>query len=66
MYFHKKNIRVKSKSVKKGKKSQEKPEENTLEKEIDEMIVREKTKSKLIISAILHVFDKKSTVIFFI
>jgi hypothetical protein len=49
---------VKNKCNKKGKKSQEKPEENTLEKEIDEMIVREKTKSK-IISAMLHVFRKK-------
>ena len=50
---------VKNNCIKKGKKSQEKPEEKTLEKEIDEMIVREKTKSKLIISALLYVFHKK-------
>ena len=50
---------VKNNCIKKGKKSQEKPEGKTLEKEIDEMIVREKTKSKLIISALLYVFHKK-------
>jgi len=39
---------VKNKSIKKGKPLQEKPEENSLEKEIEEMIDREKTKVRIV------------------
>lgn len=38
----------KNNSVKKGKPPPEKPDGNTLEKEIDEMIDREKTRGKIV------------------
>jgi hypothetical protein len=39
---------VKTNPIKKGKLPQEKPEKNSLEKEIEEMIDREKTKGKIV------------------
>ncbi len=39
---------VKKNSIKKDKPLQEKPEENALEKEIEDLIDREKTKGKIV------------------
>jgi len=54
---------VKKKNIRKAKTPQEKPEEKTLEKEIDELIAREKAKSKIVKIVISHIFHIKSTVI---
>ena len=44
---------MKNNRIKKGKQLQEQPEEKTLEKEIDELIEREKAKRK-IVSKLVH------------
>ena len=52
---------AKKKCIKEAKTSQEKSERNTLEKEIDEQIAREKAKGKMVKIVISQVFHIKST-----
>ena len=54
---------VKKKNIKKAKTPPEKPDEKSLEKEIDELIAREKAKSKIVRIVISRIFHIKSTVI---
>jgi len=47
-------VTMKNTRIKKGKPLQEKPEEEILEKEIEDMIDREKTKSRIVSKLLNH------------